>query len=171
MKTINNIIFQNKAGFSMLEMLIVVAIIALLVGATVIGINPLVQFGRGRDAERIVHVRSLHDSIYRKIVQQNGAWNCESGSFPREVTVEGPVFVRIGSGTGQYDLCSCVVPSPLSEFPIDPGMDESEITDCGDYDSGYDIWQNPNNDKIIIWAPNAELRVIGTNLEELEAFE
>ncbi len=164
---------KQKKGFTLIEILLSFGVIAIITTLIIIAIKPGLQMVRGREARRIIHMSSLYDAILHKTARGGtGAWICVSGQFPAEKDGEGdPIFVTIGNGVGQYDLCTCIVPELMNMFPVDPLV--GEITDeenCSlPYNSGYEIWRDPDGGTIILRAPHAELEhEIGINLKYLE---
>ncbi len=163
----------ENSGFSMMEIMLVVVLLSVLIAGVIVAVNPADQFARARNTERIAHIREYHETISRKIAVEGLSWNCVSGPFPQEIDEGEPVFLEIGSGANQYNLCQCLVPVHMQSFSVDPlvGNIDNPRTCAGSYSSGYEIWQNSLNNKIILRAPHAERgEVIGTNLEELENF-
>ncbi|MCK9187118.1 MAG: prepilin-type N-terminal cleavage/methylation domain-containing protein, partial [Candidatus Colwellbacteria bacterium] len=54
---------QNLGGFTLVELLIVIAILAVLAAAVVIVLNPAELLAQARDSQRITDMKTLKDSI------------------------------------------------------------------------------------------------------------
>ncbi len=164
-------LFYKKEGFTLMEMIIIIAIIAILIAAMITVIDPEQQGARVRNAKREADLKSLYDAIPRRLSENTRArWDCDSGSFPQELDEGEPVFVSIGNGVGQYDLCQCITPGQLYNFPVDPsvGTIDNPSSCAGSYSSGYEMWQNPNTQILVLKAPHAERgELIGINLDEI----
>jgi prepilin-type N-terminal cleavage/methylation domain-containing protein len=55
--------FRNQKGFTLLEILLVVAAIAILAGIIIVAINPAKQLGDTRNAQRYSDVRTILDEF------------------------------------------------------------------------------------------------------------
>src|SRR2546422_562625 len=65
--------FTNKKGFTLIEILIVVAIIALLASIVLVGLGPARV--KGRDARRVADIRQMQNALE--------IWNTKCGSYPQ----------------------------------------------------------------------------------------
>ncbi len=63
---------KNRAGFTMVELIIVIAIIAILAGIVFVAINPAKRFGEARDSRRWTDVSNLLDAILKYQVDNGG---------------------------------------------------------------------------------------------------
>lgn len=138
----------KRDGFTLLELLIVLAILSILIAAVVIAINPGKQFSKARNAQRQANLRATITAIYENIINNRGAFVCTAGPVPTTVTT-------IKKGTGGYDLCSCLVPEYLPLIMVDPSTGTGE--DCSAYDSGYTIVRDVFSGRITVAAPATEL--------------
>jgi prepilin-type N-terminal cleavage/methylation domain-containing protein len=139
---------KSGAGFTLIEILIVIGIIAILAAAVIIAINPGRQFAQARNTQRRTDVNAIMNAINQNMVDNNGSFDfsdCGATSFPDSAT-------NIASdGT---DLCDCLVPDYVAELPVDPST--GSYTSCSDYDTGYQIASSTGS-RIEISAPEAEL--------------
>ncbi len=155
---------KNRKGFTSMEVMLVIAIIIVLAATVVVVIDPFTQMAKTKDLERKTHLEALRNAIDERVLSRFGDWGCVVGEIPSEITGESPVFVKIGSGGGEYDLCSCLVPDHLSTFPVDPQEGQIEdSTSCENYYSGYEIWQNPETGNITLRAPYSEAGEVKVN--------
>jgi len=135
-------------GFTLVEILIIIGIMAILATAIILTVNPPRQFAQTRNTQRWSNVNTIIDAIYRNI-NDNGKFICPAGELPKTVT-------PIKGGTNGYDLCRCLVSTYIGSIPFDPLLGTAHYNTCDDYDSGYTIAQSDSN-RITINAAAAEL--------------
>lgn len=134
-------------GFTLIELLIVIGIMVVLMAAALVAINPFRQFATANNANRWSGVTTILNAIYQNTVDNKGAFEC-AVALPTVATI-------MGSGTGQYDICACIVPDYVASLPFDP--QEGKYTSCTDYDTDYNILQAAASGRITICAPDAQL--------------
>ena len=140
---------SSQRGFTLVEILIVLALIAILVGAVLVALNPGRQFATGRNSTRYSHLNTIMNAISSNAAENNGVFTCASaGTIPATAT-------EMGSAT--YDIAPCLVTEYLSSMPFDPSDADAEWTSETDYTTGYTILQNATTGAITIDAPTAEL--------------
>ncbi len=141
---------SHKRGFTLLEILLVVAAIAILATVIILALNPNKQLGDTRNAKRKVDQSSITDAIAQ--------YQIDHGKLP------GPDLIPVGTEMDAKEICktnitdsSCLNLSDLtdnniylSSIPIDPSI----ISGPG---SGYTIYQSTANNKIVVLAPNIEI--------------
>jgi prepilin-type N-terminal cleavage/methylation domain-containing protein len=139
-----------KSGFTLIELLIVIALVAILASTIILGLNPARQFSQARNSQRWTHVSGTLRAIHQNRIDNNGVWTCAAGALPVTATT-------MGSGAGDYDMCSCIVPTYTRQLAFDPSASDAHYTSCGDYDIGYTIMENASDGRITVAAPSAEL--------------
>lgn len=139
----------NKKGFTLLEILIVMALIAILIGIVIAALNPARQFASARNSTRYAHLNTIMSAISSNMAENNGVFTCASGALPATAT-------NMSSTVGDYDIGPCLVPNFVSSMPYDPSATGAQWTSTANYDTGYDISQGADG-RITVDAPSAEL--------------
>ncbi|MFA5792693.1 MAG: type II secretion system protein [Candidatus Gracilibacteria bacterium] len=137
----------KKRGFTLIEVLLVVVIIAILAGIVIIAVNPARQIAQTNNAQRDSDVRSILDAVHQYAVDNRGA-------LPAAITGEALMI-----GDASIDICTDLVPTYLAEMPFDPTYATGAYTDCTTYDSGYTIMEGADG-RVTVAAPTAELSEI-----------
>ena len=142
---------SNKQGFTLIEILLVIAIIAILAAIVIIAINPAKQLRDARNAERESEVNTILNAVSQYSIDNNGAL---PGSISTTATC-GNAATEIcstsnGSAvcTGLTDLAP-VKPDYIVDVPEDPqDADDNNGT-------GYHVAADANG-RITVCAPDAE---------------
>ncbi|HEV7701927.1 MAG TPA: prepilin-type N-terminal cleavage/methylation domain-containing protein [Candidatus Paceibacterota bacterium] len=108
-----------KKGFTLIEILIVIGIIAVLATIVIVAINPAKQFAQARNTQRESNVNTLLNAIGQNIVDNKGvpisATSCTGITNAPDATTR-----NIGTGVAQVNL-NCLVPTYIpSALPMDP---------------------------------------------------
>lgn len=159
---------QNlQTGFTLIEILVVLGIIALLAGIVLVAINPARQFALARNTQRVSDLNAILNAVGQRLAEKKGNLDCSGIVIPTITTIPSPLTSntggRIAGGTGNVDLRSCLVPTYISELPVDPANGSS--FSGNNYDTGYNIFQDSNS-RITIFAPSQE-STIGNNVISL----
>ena len=123
--------YLGQAGFTLLEVLMVIGILAILATIVLVAINPARQFKIARDSQRTANVTSILNAVGQNMADHSGVFVCEGSitALPSDETEM--------SSNGGFDMARCIVPDYISALPYDPAKDEAYYTDETDYDTGY----------------------------------
>jgi prepilin-type N-terminal cleavage/methylation domain-containing protein len=134
---------QKLKGFTLVELLVVIAIVAILAAVVVLIINPLELTRRGRDAARLSDLSNLQNAInvaVQEATDSGAAILCNGGTYPCGGSADNGRSsdgTRLSDGTGwvRVDLGangSVSVPT----LPVDPtNSDTYHYTYCADNDA------------------------------------
>ena len=146
-----NIQIKSRQGFTLLEVLLVVAIIAILAGIVIVALNPGKQLGDTRNSQRKADVNTILSAVYQYSIDNNG--NLPT-SVPASVTCDTPATNEVCkqgavSCTGLVDLGDIVLNQKyLTAIPTDPSGGSTN-------GSGYFIAKSANG-RVTVCAPAAE---------------
>lgn len=122
MKILN---LRNNKGFTLIELMVVIGIIAILATVVLVAVNPLRQFQSARDSQRRSDLYAVTNAVYQFAVENNG--NLPSGIPTGEASA-------VDIGTGGANLSADLVPTYIADIPVDP-LNGTPAT------TGYTIFQ------------------------------
>lgn len=139
----------KQSGFTLLEVLLVVAIIAILAGIVIIAINPGKNLGDTRNSQRSADVNTVLNGVYQYSLDNNG-------SLPAGITTTSTEICATGAAscTSLVDLTALTTSGKyLVSLPKDPQCGTGTV--CATNGTGYKISKDANN-RLIVTAPSAE---------------
>lgn len=145
----------KQQGFTLVEVLLVVVIIAILAGVVIVAINPARQISQANNTQRNSDVKTLLDGIHQYAIDKRGA-------LPAALAIpEGSTelaAIEIGStATTEVDICADIVPVYIAKLPIDPTDADATFTTCtAAYHTGYTVAVDADG-RVTVAAPSAEL--------------
>jgi len=140
-------IVKKQGGFTLLEVLLIVAILTVLAGVVIIALNPGKQVGETRNSQRQADITTILNAVYQYSLDNNGALPSGITDKPTEICATGAP-----SCNGLVDLSSVTSKSKyVSNMPKDPQCS----TTCATNGTGYKISKDASN-KVTVSAPAAE---------------
>ena len=151
----------QRKGFTLLEILLVIAAIGILAAIVLVAINPNRQLAQARNAQRRSDVTAILNATYQKIIDEGASG---STATLTAITTTAAEIYKSGTTSGTTsctgtpidmaavasDAGADVVPTYLAAIPQDPS--EPTTSNC----SGYTIIKDANS-RITIAAPNANV--------------
>jgi len=145
---------KYKKGFTLLEILLVIAAIGILAAIVLIAINPNKQIAQARDTVRQVDINTIQKALEQYLID-NKAYPSSISTTPGHICNTGTE--QVGGGTncsGRIDLRE-LVPTYIAAIPRD--------TQSTGTSTGYIVSINTSNNKIVVIANLAERKSIAIN--------
>lgn len=158
MLNLKNIKKQGQRGFTLLEVLLVVAVIAILAGIVIIAINPGKNLGDTRNAQRSADVNTILNATYQYALDNNGSYppvGARTGAVAISSTLTEVCSETASSCTGLVDLKVLSTNGKyLVSIPGDPTCPTGPPA-CSANGAGYKIGLTTNG-RLQVTAPQAE---------------
>ncbi len=132
----------GNSGFTLIEVLVVIGIIAVLAAVVLVAVNPARQFKLARDSQRTSNVNSLLNAIGQNISEHKGIFAC--GGSARDLPTAFAIIKSDTNASSSSDLAPCLVPDYLSSLPYDPSLVGAFYSSSTSYNTGYAIVRDVN---------------------------
>lgn len=153
---------KAKSGFTLLEVLLVVAIIAILAGIVIVALNPGKQLGDTRNSNRRADVNTILSAVYQYSIDNNGNLpsviqknvTCATPPYDPAAVPTAPTNEICKQGAAScanyIDLSTTIAANQkyLTAIPTDPSGGSTN-------GSGYFIVQSDNG-RVTVCAPATE---------------
>lgn len=138
---------SSKKGFTLIEILVVIGILATLFAIVLIAINPARQFSQANNTKRRSDVTTILNAIHQYAADNRGA-------LPTGITTTAQTVSDTGA-----NICADIITRYIGALPSDPSVGGgTAITDCtAAYNTGYTVVRSATDNRITVAAPNAEL--------------
>lgn len=147
MKPLIKILSAKKVGgFTLVELLLVIAIIAILAAIVIIAINPARQLAQANNAQRRVNVNTILNAVNQYMIDNRGA-------IPSAVTTSSREICMTGTSSSACTNLSVLTNNELYlvSIPTDP----TGVSATG---TGYYIYKTTStHPRVIVTALSAEL--------------
>jgi type IV pilus assembly protein PilA len=137
---------QPYKGFTLIEILVVIGILAVLLTIALVAINPARQFAQSNNTKRRSDALAILNAIH-----QYGADN--KGVLPTYIST-----TEQNIASTEADICADLVTTYLAALPQDPQSNGGANIDCSvAYDTGYTVVRSGTDNRVTVRAPGAEL--------------
>jgi prepilin-type N-terminal cleavage/methylation domain-containing protein len=132
----------SKKGFTLIEILVVIGIIAVLAAVVLVAVNPSRQFKLARDSQRVSNITAILNAVGQDIAEHRGLFYC--GTTTQAIPSTSTPMTNNSSINPRFDIVNCIVPNYISSLPFDPSKSGAGYIEGGAYDTGYSIAQDAN---------------------------
>ncbi|MEK9181406.1 MAG: type II secretion system protein [Patescibacteria group bacterium] len=130
---------NKKSGFTLIEILVVIGIIAILATIVLIAINPARQFAQTRDTQRVSSINAISNAIGQKIADCKGVFGATTLQCPSSppcptlpvATSSQQIFSIYNdssAATGGKIGLDCLAPTYIAALPFDPSTTSTTDT-------------------------------------------
>ncbi len=151
---------KRNRGFTLIEILVVIGIIAVLASIVIVAINPGRQFAQARNTQRTSNIETILNAIGQNTADNKGVFTCAAAGAVIDTSVR-VIKYAAAATIGASDLYTCIVPTYTSAIPFDPGNTtvlgtaNPHFTSETDYDTEYTVTRDATTQRITICAPGS----------------
>ncbi len=146
---------KAQSGFTLLEVLLVVAVIAILAGIVILAINPGKNLGDSRNAQRGVDVNTIINGVYQYTLDNNGnlpGVGARSGAVAISVT---PTEICNSTAVACTNLVDLAILTSTGKYMVAIPKDPNCPTGCNANGTGYVLSKNAAG-RLVVAALNPE---------------
>ena len=140
---------KREKGFTLIEVLLVIGIIAILAAIVIVAINPARQLAQARNAQRWSNINTVLSAIHQYSIDHNGNLPDGIASTTTEICQTGAA-----SCTGLINLAD-LTDTYVVSVPVDPSCPAG----CATNGVGYKVFKSTNG-RVTVEAPQAELSTV-----------
>ena len=140
--------FRSRGGFTLIEILVVIAIITILAAIVIVAINPSRQFSLARNAQRWSNINTILSAVYQYATDN-------SGSLPSLITTTSTEIYKTGAAGTSTALIDLSVLTNSERYMTSMPIDPSCPTGCNATGTGYSILKTANS-RVTVSAALAE---------------
>jgi type IV pilus assembly protein PilA len=148
----NNVSVPQRKGFTLLEILLVIAAIGILAAIVLVAINPTRQLAQARNAQRRADVLTISNAVYQFTIDNNGLPANIDATLRNVVsTASTASCTSVGGAAAVSDFVTAITSttSYVAAIPRDPQVASAG---CSDY-----LIQTTTGSRVTVSAPRAEL--------------
>lgn len=139
---------QKLRGFTLIELIVVIAIIVILAAIVLVAINPAAQIAQANNAQRSAAANAILNGLSQHTVANGGAVHINVTTVARSACDSTAAACAVGTADlGFLTLAGAYMP----KLPIDP----TGGTTCTAASTCYNVSKDVNN-RITVAAPNAQ---------------
>ena len=119
---------SKSKGFTLIEILVVIGIIAILAAIVVIAINPAKQFAQARNTQRQAGVNSILNAVGQRLADNKGTFegtfatteHCDEIPTVATNITSADGTAALGGPAGGSANLGCLIPTYISTLPSEP---------------------------------------------------
>jgi prepilin-type N-terminal cleavage/methylation domain-containing protein len=143
-----NISTLPRKGFTLIELVVVIGILAVLLTIVLVAINPARQFKQANDTKRRSDVNAILNAVSQYSAEHKGDLPAGIGATAANIANPG------------VNICSLIVPDFISALPVDPIAESAvdQVAGCiatTTYDTEYQI--SATGGRVTVSAPLTEI--------------